>query len=108
MGAVDARVARFGGQPGDPVSGVEMSIEEHGDGEALYIGRGPGAHGLNIVHLTEPAYQWADVRALIVEAVNALPVLLSRLEAAEAVCEADAEWDRASDAYHMFEDDDSV
>lgn len=41
----------------------DITRENHGPKgqQALYIGRGPMAHGLNIVHLTEPAYQWPAV-----------------------------------------------
>jgi len=49
------------------------TIEAHGDGEALYYDRGPQSHGLNIVHLTEPAYQWSSVRTL-------LPLLLQHAD----------------------------
>lgn len=40
-----------------------ISREDHGPAgqQAIYIGRGPRAHGLNIVHVTEPAYQWPAV-----------------------------------------------
>ncbi len=65
-----------------------LTIEPHGPGEAVYLGRGPNRHGYNVAHVTEPAHQWPETRALIVAAVNALPSLLGRLEAAEAVVEA--------------------
>lgn len=74
----------FGGVLGAAVSGPELSIEAHGSGEAIYVGRGRNAHGLNVAHVTEPAYQWPNVRPLIVAAVNALPRLLDSLDAAEA------------------------
>lgn len=47
----------------DAVPTGEITREDHGpDGQqALYIGRGPDMHGLNIVHLTEPAHQWPAV-----------------------------------------------
>lgn len=46
-----------------------ISKEHHGPPgqEALYIGREPNMHGLNIVHLTEPAHQWPAVFALFRE-----------------------------------------
>lgn len=59
---------------------AKLSIEAHGDGEAIYVGRSNTAHGLNVAHVTEPAYQWPDVRALIVESVNELPAMLGELE----------------------------
>lgn len=58
------------------------TIERHGGGEALYIGRtcGPrlwdSTHGLNIVHLTEPAHQWPPVRELITQAPQLLRELV--------------------------------
>lgn len=68
------------------------SIESHGAGETLYYGRrrsapgrvDGGSHGLNIVHLVEPAHQWPAVRALMVAALNAAPVLVRRLREREA------------------------
>lgn len=40
-----------------------ISREDHGPKgqQAIYIGRGPQAHGFNIAHVTEPAHQWAAV-----------------------------------------------
>lgn len=49
-----------------------MTIEPHGEGEALYIGRDHKHHGLNIVRLVEPAHQWPEVR----EWLLALPMAL--------------------------------
>lgn len=34
---------------------TRYSIERHGKGYTLYIGRCPHRHGYNLVHLTEPA-----------------------------------------------------
>jgi len=62
------------------------TIERHGGGEALYIGRTHGpriydsTHGLNIVYLTEPAHQWPGVRALIVQAPQLLKDLIGENE----------------------------
>jgi hypothetical protein len=74
---------------------VPMVIEPHGpDGtEALYLGRTYGTardpfsarHGLNIVHLVEPASQWPAVRAAIPTLWNAAPALLSIAEASQSV-----------------------
>lgn len=47
----------------DAVPTGEITCEDHGpDGQqAIYIGRRSDTHGLNIVHLTEPAHQWPAV-----------------------------------------------
>lgn len=60
-----------------------MTIEAHGDGEALYIDRGDSWHGLNIVHLTEPAHQWPAVRAWLLALPSALRDAVTALTAAE-------------------------
>ena len=92
------------GRASDLGHSSKMLIEAHGDGEALYLGRGEpmidadgkpigsalfpgldiGAHGLNIVHLVEPAYQWPDVRAFIFAACNSIEPLLDMLVEAQA------------------------
>lgn len=54
-----------------------MTIEPHGpDGfEVLYLGRGPGSHGLNIVTLSDPSYQWPSVREWLLK----LPLFVEEL-----------------------------
>jgi hypothetical protein len=51
------------------------TIEGHGDGFALYQGRTPQRHGLNLVHLSEPDANWESTKKLI----EAAPVLLESL-----------------------------
>jgi hypothetical protein len=65
---------------GDTEGAVEgrahMSIEPHGKkSEVLYIGRGPGSHGLNIVTISDPSYQWPEVKKWLL----ALPGLAEEL-----------------------------
>lgn len=90
----------------EAVPGSRIVIEEHGQGEALYLDRGKDPdhddgsffgylHGLNIVHLTEPASQWPEVRAYL-EAVSPKNIiaLLDRLEELEAREENEAQVER--------------
>lgn len=50
----------------------EYSIEPHGDGWALYKGRCPSRHGLNLAHITEAEPETLD---FIVKALNAKTVI---------------------------------
>jgi hypothetical protein len=78
--------ARLRACPGD------WSVEEHGDGFALYSGRrGPcpdaetlaalsaARHGLNLIHLSDPAYQWPRVRPVIDTAHQDMTWLVAEL-----------------------------
>jgi len=49
------------------------TIEPHGDGFALYSGRGPMMHGLNLINMAEPDKNWEANARLIA----ASPELLS-------------------------------
>lgn len=80
LGKVRGHAGAFGGKPGMPVGSSTISIEEHGSAEVLYVGRDPGSHGLNIVTISDPSYQWPDVKALLLGAVNDLPAMLDELE----------------------------
>lgn len=71
----------------------DWSIESHGDGEALYIDRRYGSifearHGLNIVHLKYPAYQWPQVKQFIVAAPKLLADLVQVFDQVEAARDA--------------------
>lgn len=57
-----------------------FTIEKHGDGEALYLGRSLHAHGLNIVHLTEPAYQWPTVRTALEMSLHDIEFLIAKVQ----------------------------
>lgn len=41
------------------------TIEPHGNGYALYSGRGPMSHGLKLVHMSEPDGNWEATKRLI-------------------------------------------
>jgi hypothetical protein len=59
---------------------AHITIEPHGKGEAIYVGRGPNTHGLNVAHVSDPAYQWPDVARYIEAATTALPGLIAEIE----------------------------
>ena len=56
------------------------SVDPHGDGWALMLGSGRGMHGLNMVHLTDPSYQWPTVGRYMLAAMNGAPALLAALD----------------------------
>ena len=53
------------------------SIEPHGNGYALYSGRGPMQHGMNLVLFSEPDSNWEATKRLIEQA----PVMVRALKA---------------------------
>jgi hypothetical protein len=52
------------------------SIEEHGKGFALYSGRDDMRHGMNLVYLSEPDWNWKANAKLIAAAPDLLESLL--------------------------------
>lgn len=50
------------------------TIEEHGKGYVLYSGRDNMYHGMNLVYLSEPDWQWEKTKALIEAAPDLLRV----------------------------------
>jgi hypothetical protein len=80
------RVAKHAGTFDGAVSAsAHITIEPHGKGEAIYVGRGPNMHGLNVAHVNEPAYQWQDVARYIEAATTALPGLIAEIERLQAL-----------------------
>ena len=55
----------------------EWTIEEHGKGYALYSGRGPMTHGMNLVYMTEPDASWETTKRLI----ESVPAMVRALKA---------------------------
>lgn len=55
--------------------GTKWTIEPHGDGYALYSGRGPMQHGMNLLHMSEPDQSWETTKRLIEAAPNMLQAL---------------------------------
>lgn len=60
------------------------SFEPHGSTTALYSGRGSMRHGLRLMNLDDGDSNFSANASLIVAAVNALPSLLTELEALRA------------------------
>ena len=58
-------------------SHTSWSIEPHGNGYALYSGRGPMQHGMNLVYLSEPDSNWEATKRLI----ESVPVMVRALKA---------------------------
>lgn len=56
-------------------SRAAWSIERHGTGYALYSGRGPMQHGMNLVYLSEPDSNWEATKRLIEQAPAMLDAL---------------------------------
>jgi hypothetical protein len=63
---------------------ADWTWEEHGNGWAIYAGRDDRHHGLNLLWSNDFDARGKDTRALIAEAVNALPALLDEVEALRA------------------------
>jgi hypothetical protein len=63
----------------DALPGTDVSVEEHGDGEAMYFGRDERSHGLNVVNLVEPAFQWPAVRTFLEQAPRDVSALLDEV-----------------------------
>jgi len=57
------------------------TIEPHGNGYALYSGRGPMAHGMNLVYLSEPDSNWGSTKRLIESAPRLLAACREMIEA---------------------------
>ena len=53
------------------------TIEPHGNGYALYSGRGPMAHGMNLVYMSEPDSNWEATKRLI----ESVPAMVRALKA---------------------------
>lgn len=70
----------------DLVTG-DWSIEPHGDGEVLYSGRSGHRHGLNIVYLNDPSYQWPAFREAISHAYDDVAFLLAEVARLQALRE---------------------
>ena len=51
------------------------SIEEHGKGFALYSGRDDMRHGMNLIYLSEPDWNWENNANLIAAAPDLLEAL---------------------------------
>jgi hypothetical protein len=60
-----------------PSSPWEWTIEEHGKGYALYSGRGPMTHGMNLVYMSEPDSNWQATKRLI----ESVPSMVRALKA---------------------------
>ena len=58
-----------------PIVHTPWTIEPHGNGYALYSGRGPMTHGMNLVYLSEPDSNWESTKRLI----EAVPLMLEAL-----------------------------
>jgi hypothetical protein len=56
-------------------SAAMWTIEPHGNGYALYLGRGTMRHGMNLVYLSEPDSSWEATKRLI----EAAPTMLNAL-----------------------------
>ena len=57
------------------------TIEPHGNGYALYSGRGPMTHGMNLVYMSEPDRNWESTKRLIEAAPDLLAACQAFLEA---------------------------
>ena len=62
-----------------------LTIEPHGDGEVLYSGRDDTHHGLNLVYLKEPAYNFTEeTKRCIASAPETLKSIIYFIKAVES------------------------
>ena len=58
-----------------PIVHTSWTIEPHGNGFALYSGRGPMQHGMNLVYMSEPDSNWEATKRIIEAAPQMLQAL---------------------------------
>lgn len=67
---------------------TKWTIEPHGNGFALYSGRGPMSHGMNRVYLSEPDGNW-EVTKRMIEAAPDMMRVVQRFATTEWMGEAE-------------------
>lgn len=83
-------------------SPLPWTIEEHGNGYALYSGRTGMQHGLNLLFLSDPDWNWNNNREFILKACNSYYQLQS--EVSELKREVERLKGKAGEAFEAGQD----